>query len=77
MNYPTEWYINDKIQNAIRDLARSDEVYALRSEVGRLESSLREARAETDGLRNEIQGCKDQVAQLVSIVDSLAHVAAL
>jgi predicted nucleic acid-binding Zn-ribbon protein len=53
----TEWRINDverKAEQAVRELYQ---IESLRSDVGRLEHSLREARAEVDGLRSELHAC--------------------
>jgi polyhydroxyalkanoate synthesis regulator phasin len=64
MSYPTEWWINDRINAAIRGLAQSHEVHSLRSDVGSLEHSLREARSEIASLRGKIDTLQDAVMQL-------------
>ena len=64
MNYPTEWWIKDKIHEELRGVAKSHEVDAFRSDVGRLESSLREARSEIAELRSQVSGLQDAVIQI-------------
>ena len=64
MSYPTEWWIQGKINEAIRGLAQSHEVSALRSEVDRLERSLREASSDITELRSQVSTLQDSVMQL-------------
>jgi predicted nucleic acid-binding Zn-ribbon protein len=71
MNYPTEWWIRDKINEATRGFAKSYEVDALGSNVGRLEHSLREARAEADGLRDELRQLQESHLKLQDAVIEL------
>lgn len=71
--YP--WAIEDKINAAIRDLAKSHEVDALHSNVDRLECSLREARTEADGLRDELQAVRASIATLQDAVIQLQQMA--
>lgn len=68
--YP--WAIEDKINAAIRDLAKSHEVSAVRSDVDRLEHSLRETRALVDGLRDELAASQERWMNLVDVVAGLA-----
>lgn len=69
------WSVEDKINASIRDLAKSHEVDALRSDVGRLEHSLREARAEADGLRAELRELHTSFANLQDAVIQLQQMA--
>ena len=53
MSLPDEWRIRDIEQSAERAHRRLHELDALRGDVGRLEHTVRELRAEVDGLRAE------------------------
>jgi predicted RNase H-like nuclease (RuvC/YqgF family) len=68
---PLEWQIRDWIREGTNGLAKSYEVDALRSHVDRLECSLREARAEIDGLRNELQTVAQGVTQVTEIASGM------
>lgn len=59
----TEWRISD-IEGSLLGKVDNHEFYSLRSDVDRLEHSLREACALIDGLRSELEACKDQVNEL-------------
>jgi hypothetical protein len=73
-SYP--WHTRDAINEAIQPLAKSYEVAALRSNVDRLECSLREACAEVDGLRAQCQehaqGSLDMANLLNGLFDRVA-----
>lgn len=58
----TEWRV-DKIEQDISRKAESHEVSSLRSDVDRLERSNRELSSTLEELRNQIQGCQDQLTQ--------------
>lgn len=61
MSILTEWWVQDRIREQTSGLAKSYEVDALRGDVHRLELSLREARSEADGLRNELQALRQEM----------------
>ena len=61
----------ERTANQARD--RLHELDSLRSDVGRLECALREARAETDGLRNELTTVQERMSVLESRVDEMAN----
>lgn len=64
MSYPQEWQLQDKINAATRDLAKNYEVHAIRSDVDRLEHTLRETRALVDGLRYELQALQETLVHV-------------
>lgn len=68
---PLEWQIRDWIREGTNGLAKSYEVDALRSNVDRLECSLRESRSEADGLRAQLQEVAQGVSSLTEIVNGL------
>jgi uncharacterized ParB-like nuclease family protein len=49
-----EWRV-EEIERNLQRKADQNEIYTLTGDVDRLECSLREARAEVDGLRHELQ----------------------
>jgi predicted nucleic acid-binding Zn-ribbon protein len=59
-----EWRV-EEIERNLQRKANQHEISTLSGDVGRLECSLREARAEVDGLRHELQALQDQVTQLL------------
>jgi predicted nucleic acid-binding Zn-ribbon protein len=59
-----EWRV-EEIERNLQRKADQNEIYTLTGDVDRLECSLREARAEVDGLRHELQALQDQVTQLL------------
>jgi predicted nucleic acid-binding Zn-ribbon protein len=59
-----EWRV-EEIERNLQRKADQHEIYTLTGDVDRLECSLREARAEVDGLRHELQVLQDQVTQLL------------
>ena len=58
-----EWRIRDVEQKASRAESRLYELDSLRSDVCSLEHTVRELRAEIDGLRNELQTSQTQHSQ--------------
>ena len=68
---PLEWQIRDWIREGTNGTAKSYEVGALRSNVDRLERSLREVSAEADGLRTQLQDVAQGVAVLTDIVNGI------
>lgn len=64
----TEWRVEEIERNLSRK-ADSYEVSTLSSDVGRLERANGELRSEVDGLRNELQTCKDQIERLLQLVE--------
>ena len=58
-----EWRV-EEIERNVRGKAESHEVSTISSDVVRLEHSLRETRAEVDGLRAQLQTMQDQIARL-------------
>ena len=59
-----EWRV-EEIERNLQRKADQHEISTLSGDVGRLECSLRETRAEVDGLRRELQALQDQVTQLL------------
>jgi len=53
--------LKEKAEQAVRELYQ---IESLRSDVGRLECSLRESRAEVDELRYELQACLERLGRL-------------
>lgn len=68
---PTEWNISDQIRRETSHLPQRHEVDAARRDVGRLEHSLWEARAEIDGLRAQLQTSAEGISQLTDVVNGL------
>jgi len=66
-----DWKIRDIERKADEASRRLHELDSLRSDVGSLERSLREARSETDGLRNELQANQERTARLEERLDEL------
>ena len=64
----TEWRVEEIERNLSRK-ADSYEVSTLSGDVGRLERANGELRSEVDGLRNELQTCKDQIERLLQLVE--------
>ena len=69
--YP--WYVEDKINAALRGYAKDHEVYAVSSHVDRLEHSLRETRSLVDGLRDELSTAQSEISRLVELVAQLCE----
>ena len=59
-----EWRV-EEIERNVRGKAESHELSTLRSDMDRLEHSLRESRAEVDGLRSQFQAMQDQIERLL------------
>ena len=70
-----DWKIQDIERTANEAKNRLHEVDSLRGDVGRLEHSLREVRAEVDWLRNELQACQETGRQLAELLQELSTVA--
>lgn len=66
-----EWKIRDIEQKADQAVRRLYELDSLRSDVDRLECSLRESSSENDGLRNELQAEKERIDSLERNVERL------
>ena len=64
MNYPTEWWIQDRINSSVKGFAHAYEVHALSSSVDSLERSLRQTRAEISELRAALHTAQDAIIQL-------------
>ena len=75
MSGPSEWRIQDIQRTANRAESRLYELDSLRSDVGSLEHTVRELRAEIDGLRTELQTSQERhsqdIAELREVIDSL------
>lgn len=68
-----DWKIRD-IENAANEAkSRLWELNALRSDVDRLEHTLRETRSEADGLRAELSSAQDRLAQLEARIEEMAN----
>ena len=63
MSGPFEWRIQDIERTAKHAGERLHELDSLRSDVGSLEHTVRELRAEIDGLRNELQTSQERHSQ--------------
>lgn len=63
MSGPFEWRIQDIERTANRAESRLYELDSLRRDVDSLEHTVRELRAEIDGLRNELQTSQTQHSQ--------------
>ena len=63
MSGPFEWRIQDIERTAKRAEDRLHELDTLRSNVDSLEHTVRELRAEIDGLRNELQASQERHSQ--------------
>ena len=63
MSGPFEWRLSDIERSAKRAEDRLYELDSIRSDVGSLEHTVRELRAEIDGLRAELQASQIQHAQ--------------
>lgn len=61
----TEWRIADVERKAEQAISRLYEIDALRSNVDRLEHSLREASAEVNGLRYQLETLQSVVTELI------------
>lgn len=59
----TEWRVND-IERALQQKAESYQLESIRSDVGSLERSLREACSCIDGLRHALEATLERVQQL-------------
>ena len=74
MSGPFEWRIQDIERTANRAESRLYELDSLRSDVGSLEHTVRELRAEIDGLRAELQASQIQhtqdIAELREVIDA-------
>ena len=78
MSGPFEWRIQDIERTANRAESRLYELDSLRSDVVGLEHTVRELRAEIDGLRAELQASQIQhtqdIAELREVIDALGEV---
>ena len=63
MSGPSEWRIQDIERTANRAESRLYELDSLRRDVDSLEHTVRELRAEIDGIRNELQASQIQHTQ--------------
>lgn len=72
MASPYEWRIDAIEQNAKRACDSLWKLDSLGSDVGRLESALRDSRAETDGLRSALESAVGRIEQLERIVEELS-----
>jgi len=63
MSSPYDWRINEIEQKAERATSRLYELDALRSELDRMEHTVRQLGSEVVELRAELQACKDQQTQ--------------
>ena len=70
MSGPFEWRIQDIERTANRAESRLYELDSLRSDVGSLEHTVRELRAEIDGLRAELQASQIQHTQDIAELES-------
>lgn len=68
-----DWRIQEIERNANEAHRRLCELDTLRSDVGRLECALREARTEADGLRDELRSTQDRLQQLEYRVEEMAN----
>lgn len=73
MSIPFEWRIRDIEQAANEAKRRLHELDTLRSDVDRMEHTLRETRTETAGLRDELQTCQDKLTQLETRLFEIAN----
>ena len=77
MNWPFEWRIQDIERTAKRAEDRLHELDSLRSDVVSLEHTVRELRAEIDGLRAEFQTSQERysqdIAELREAIDALGE----
>ena len=77
MSGPFEWRIQDIERTANRAESRLYEIDSLRSDVGSLEHTVLELRAEIDGLRAELQASQIQhtqdIAELREVIDALGE----
>jgi septal ring factor EnvC (AmiA/AmiB activator) len=58
------WALEDKIREHTRSFAKSSEVQSLRSDVDRLEHSLRETRSILNGLLDTVSTALDAISDL-------------
>ena len=65
MHILEEWRIRDIEQKAERAISRLYEIDALHGDVCRLEHSLRETRAEVDGLRAQLSTIQDSLIPML------------
>ena len=70
---PYEWRIEEIERNAKRAVGSLWKLDALSSRVDSLECALRESRAETDGLRGELQACQETVRRLEEQMVEMAN----
>lgn len=75
MHIVEEWRIRDVEQKAERASSRLYELDSLRSDVDSLEHSMRQIRSVVDGLRDELEACKEENLRLRERVDELSQVA--
>jgi len=73
MNVLFDWRIRD-IENAANEAkGKLHELDTLRGDVGCLECALREARAETDRLRSELDATKEKMTRLDQRLEEMAN----
>lgn len=68
-----DWRIRDIEQAANEAKSRLWELNALRSDVDRLEHTLRETRSEADGLRAELTATQDRLTRLEAALEEMAN----
>ena len=73
MNVLFDWRITDIERTANDAKNKLHEVDSLRSDVGRLECALREARSETDGLRSELSATQERMTNLEQRLEEMAN----
>ena len=73
MSGPFEWRIQDIERTANRAESRLYELDSLRSDVVGLEHTVRETRAEADGLRAELTATQDRLTRLEAALEEMAN----
>ncbi len=68
-----DWKIRDIENTANEAKRRLHELDTLRSDVDRMECSMRETRAEADGLRNELHACQERMTRLEAALEEMAN----
>lgn len=68
-----DWRIRDIEQAANEAKSRLWELNALRSDVDRLDDTMRETRAEADGLRAELVSTQDRLNRLESLIEQITQ----
>lgn len=68
-----DWRIRDIEQAANEAKSRLWELNALRSDVDRLDDTMRETRAKADGLRAELVSTQDRLNRLESLIEQITQ----